>query len=168
MLVAVIAHKYTLLVSRWSCGHFLKLTDSILFQWHDESSPLNAVYRVIPTKWRSYRDHRLCGVTSPYIFASWSLIPIPIGNPVPMWSSLFLTAGPRKINNVWSMSAFIVMAMDAFVIQSMQTCDCASINRSHSSSKCRIIVAIYTPTCAVDPVSPVRMATVHWQSFSSR
>ena len=87
------------------------------------------------TKWRLYRDHRLCDVTSPCVFASWSLIPIPIGIPIPIWSSLFHTAGPRKINNVWSMSAFIVMAMDAFMIQSMQTCDCASISRSHSSSK---------------------------------
>jgi len=26
------------------------------------------VYRVIPTKWRSYRDHRLCDVTSSYVF----------------------------------------------------------------------------------------------------
>jgi len=28
----VIALKYALLVSRWSYGHFLKLTDSILFE----------------------------------------------------------------------------------------------------------------------------------------
>jgi len=26
------------------------------------------LYRVIPTKWRSCRDHRLCDVTSPYIY----------------------------------------------------------------------------------------------------
>ena len=29
---------------------------------------LNALYRVIPTKWRSYRDHRLCDVISPYMY----------------------------------------------------------------------------------------------------
>jgi len=28
----------------------------------------NALNRVIPTKWRSYRDHRLCDVASPYAF----------------------------------------------------------------------------------------------------
>ena len=31
------------------------------------SSQLNALYRVTPTKWRSYRDHGLCYVTSPYV-----------------------------------------------------------------------------------------------------
>ena len=30
MFLAVIAHKYALLVSQRSCGHFLKLSDSIL------------------------------------------------------------------------------------------------------------------------------------------
>jgi len=28
---------------------------------------LNALYRVIPTKWQSYHDHRLCDVTSPTV-----------------------------------------------------------------------------------------------------
>jgi len=32
MFVALIALKYALLVSQWSYGHFLKLTDTILFQ----------------------------------------------------------------------------------------------------------------------------------------
>ena len=27
------------------------------------------LYHVIPTKWRSYRDHRLCDVTAPYEFS---------------------------------------------------------------------------------------------------
>jgi len=52
MSATVIALKYALLVGRWSGGHFLKLTNSALFEWHDKSSP-----------W-SYRDHRLCAVTS--------------------------------------------------------------------------------------------------------
>ena len=36
---------------------------------HDVSLPLklNALCRIIPTKWRSYRDHRFCDVTSPYV-----------------------------------------------------------------------------------------------------
>ena len=32
MFVTVIALRYALLVGQWSCGHFLKLADSILFQ----------------------------------------------------------------------------------------------------------------------------------------
>jgi len=47
MFVTVIAHKYTLLVSRWSRGHFLKLTDSILFEQHDESSPFNSTQYIV-------------------------------------------------------------------------------------------------------------------------
>ena len=76
MVVTVIALKYALLVSQWSYGHFLWfsfiwITRQIFAIW------LNAVYRVIPTKWRSYRDQRLCDVTSPYLFAviAASLIP---------------------------------------------------------------------------------------------
>jgi len=63
MFVTVIAPKYVLLVSQWSCGHFLKLTDLVLFEWHDRSSPFNSTH-VIPTKWPSHRDHRLCDVNS--------------------------------------------------------------------------------------------------------
>jgi len=40
----------------------------ILFKWHDKSSPINSTdCRVIPTKWRSYRGHRCCDVTSSYV-----------------------------------------------------------------------------------------------------
>ena len=31
---------------------------------------LNALYGVIPTKWRSYRDQGLCDVSSPYVYVS--------------------------------------------------------------------------------------------------
>ena len=48
---------------------FLKLTDSVLFELHDKSSPFNST-QVIPTKWRSYRDHRLCDVTSPDVYCT--------------------------------------------------------------------------------------------------
>ena len=45
-------------------------SDSILFEKHDKSSPFNSthLYRDIPTKWRSYRDRRLCDVTSSYVY----------------------------------------------------------------------------------------------------
>ena len=46
MFVTVIAPKYALLASRWSCGYFLKLADSILFEWHDKSSPFNATHYI--------------------------------------------------------------------------------------------------------------------------
>jgi len=41
MFVTVKFLKYALLVSQWSYGHFLKPTDSILFEKHNKSSPLN-------------------------------------------------------------------------------------------------------------------------------
>ena len=66
MFATVIALKY---VSD-HYGHFLKLTDSILFEYHDKPSPFNSTHYIvlyIPTKWRSYRDHRLCDVTSPCV-----------------------------------------------------------------------------------------------------
>jgi len=44
MFVTVVALKYALLVSRWSCGHFHKVTDSVLFESHDKSSPFNATH----------------------------------------------------------------------------------------------------------------------------
>ena len=41
----------------------------MLFKHHYKSSPLNSTLcYVIPTKWRSYRDHRVCDVTSPYVY----------------------------------------------------------------------------------------------------
>jgi len=43
----VIALKYALLVSQWSYGHFLKLTDSILSEQHDKSSSFNRTYYVV-------------------------------------------------------------------------------------------------------------------------
>ena len=63
MFVTVIALKYALLVSQRSYGHFRKLTDSILLEQHNKSSPFNPTQLVSPIKWRSYRDHRLCDVT---------------------------------------------------------------------------------------------------------
>jgi len=47
MFFTVIALKYALFVSLWSCGHFLKLTDSILLEWHDKSSPFNSTHYVV-------------------------------------------------------------------------------------------------------------------------
>jgi len=47
MFVTVIALKYALLVSQWSCGHFLKLTDSVLFQQHKKSLPFNSTHCVV-------------------------------------------------------------------------------------------------------------------------
>ena len=47
---------------------FLKLTDSVLFELHDKSSPFNSTHYA--TKWRSYRDHRLCDVTSPDVYCT--------------------------------------------------------------------------------------------------
>ena len=44
MLVTVIALKYALLVSQWSCGHFRKLTDSILCEQLHKSSPFNSTH----------------------------------------------------------------------------------------------------------------------------
>jgi len=35
---------------------------------------LNALYHVIPTKWRSCRDHRLCDVTLRYVLTTMRLI----------------------------------------------------------------------------------------------
>jgi len=45
--VIVIALKYALFVSQWSCGHFLKLTDSILFEWRDKSSPFKSTHYIV-------------------------------------------------------------------------------------------------------------------------
>ena len=44
MFVAVISPKYALLISYWSykLRHFLKQTDSILFEKHTKSSPINS------------------------------------------------------------------------------------------------------------------------------
>ena len=46
MFVNVTALKCALSVSPWSCGHFLKLTDSILFEYHGKSSPLNSTHYI--------------------------------------------------------------------------------------------------------------------------
>jgi len=47
MFVTVIALKYALLVSRGSYGHFLKLTDSILFESRDKSAPFNSTHFIV-------------------------------------------------------------------------------------------------------------------------
>jgi len=47
MFVTVIALKYELLVSQWSYGHFLKLTDSMLFELHDKSSPFDSTHYIV-------------------------------------------------------------------------------------------------------------------------
>ena len=47
MFVTVIALKYALLEILWSCGHFLKLTDSILFEQRDKSLPFNSTHDVV-------------------------------------------------------------------------------------------------------------------------
>ena len=46
MFVTVIALRYTLLVSQWSCGHFLKLSDSILFD-RPKYSPFNPTHYTV-------------------------------------------------------------------------------------------------------------------------
>jgi len=47
MFVTVVALKYTLLVSQWSYGYFLKVTDSILFEWQNKSSPFNSTHYIV-------------------------------------------------------------------------------------------------------------------------
>ena len=47
MFVTVIALKWALLVSHWSYGHFLKITDSILFERHVKSSPFNLTHYIV-------------------------------------------------------------------------------------------------------------------------
>jgi len=47
MFVATIALKYALLVSQWSYGHFLKLTDSVLVEQHDKSSPFDSTRYIV-------------------------------------------------------------------------------------------------------------------------
>ena len=47
MFVTVIPLKYALLVSQRSYGHFLKLSDSILFEEHDKSSPFDAIHYIV-------------------------------------------------------------------------------------------------------------------------
>jgi len=46
-LSSVIALRHTLLLSQWSYGHFLKLTDSILFELDDKSSPFNSTHYIV-------------------------------------------------------------------------------------------------------------------------
>ena len=66
MFVAVTALKYASLASQWSYGHFLKLTDSILVEYYDTSSPFNSTHYIVSYPQDGDRDHRLCDVTSPY------------------------------------------------------------------------------------------------------
>ena len=47
MFATVTALKYALLVSQWSYGYFRKLTDSILIEKRDKSSPFNSTYYVV-------------------------------------------------------------------------------------------------------------------------
>jgi len=47
MFVTVIPLKYALLVSQRSYGHFLKLSDLILFEEHDKSSPFDAIHYIV-------------------------------------------------------------------------------------------------------------------------
>ena len=47
MFVTVIALKYALLVSQWSYGHFLKPTDSVLFEQRDKSSTFNSTNFIV-------------------------------------------------------------------------------------------------------------------------
>ena len=41
------AFKYTLLASQWSYGHFLKLSDSVLFASHDKCLPFSSTHYVL-------------------------------------------------------------------------------------------------------------------------
>jgi len=47
MFVALITLEYALLVSQRAYGHFLKLTDAILLEYHDKSSPFNSTHYVV-------------------------------------------------------------------------------------------------------------------------
>ena len=46
-VTAIALNKYDLLISQSSRGHFLKLTDSILFEKHDKSSPFGSKHYVV-------------------------------------------------------------------------------------------------------------------------
>jgi len=46
MFATVIALKYAFLVSQCSYGHFVKLTDSILYEKHDKSSSFKSTHCV--------------------------------------------------------------------------------------------------------------------------
>jgi len=47
MFVTVVALRYALFVSRWSCGHFRNLTDSILFESPDKSTLFNSTHYIV-------------------------------------------------------------------------------------------------------------------------
>ena len=67
--VTVILLTYALLISYWPCKHFLKPK---WFSLHLNNTtnihPSIPQFHVLPTKWRSYRDHRLRDITSSYVF----------------------------------------------------------------------------------------------------
>jgi len=68
MFVTEIALQYALLVTHWSYGHFVKLTDSILFEYHDKSSPFNLTRYIV--LYQQKGDHIVtidCDVTSAYV-----------------------------------------------------------------------------------------------------
>jgi len=71
MFVTVIALKYALCVSQWSYGHFLKLRVQFYLnntiKLRHLTQDIISCYSAIPTKWLSYRDHRLRVVLSPYV-----------------------------------------------------------------------------------------------------
>ena len=63
MFVTVIALKYALLVSHCSYGHFLKLTDSVLFEYHDKSSPFNSTHYIVSCPQNGDRIVTIASVT---------------------------------------------------------------------------------------------------------
>ena len=81
MFVDVIALKYALLVSHWSYGNFLKLTDSILFEWHDKSSPFSSTQYVVLYP---QNGDRFVTVDSMYwycLHSTWSSVHETVGHP---------------------------------------------------------------------------------------
>jgi len=72
MFVTVIALKYALMVSPGSQGHFLKLTDSILFDLHNKSSPFNSTHYIVLYPQNGHRVVTVDSATSlsPYVYSS--------------------------------------------------------------------------------------------------
>jgi len=158
MLVTVIALKYALLVSQWSCGHFRKLTDSIVCEQLHKSSRFDSTdhAKLYPAQHGDRIVVTMDSVTSLQpIYSSWSrgkaqYTPAVTSQPVLLYSEVVGATSSRGFLQVWQLGPTSIHShecardVDAscrqrtagvavYIVQSLRESPCAKSARSFSS-----------------------------------
>jgi len=89
------------------------------------ASRCSTLYQVIPTKWPSYRDHRFCGVTSPYETYAWNLFLFPFSgrgwSSKPQARNLMMQAIANRGESLRSVTALlktVIIADRIYIVKS--------------------------------------------------